>query len=202
MIERDRTEIGGIGAKSIVLSTESRATDRPIECMKAAAIGRQAMAARQLDPADDLLHFATGRRFATILADPPWRFANRTGKMAPEHRRLSRYETLSTDEIAALPVSKIVADTAHLYLWVPMGSECFVARGFGRPESVGICLQDQYCLAQDSKRWGLRWPWRRILLPQRERAGSVWRARQECQDPRAWSSAGELHWHAQARALP
>lgn len=119
MIERDRTEIGGIGAKSIVLSTESRATDRPIECMKAAAIGRQAMAARQLDPADDLLHFATGRRFATILADPPWRFANRTGKMAPEHRRLSRYETLSTDEIAALPVSKIVADTAHLYLWVP-----------------------------------------------------------------------------------
>ena len=41
-------------------------------------------------PADDLLAFAGSKRFATILADPPWRFNNRTGKIAPEHRRLSR----------------------------------------------------------------------------------------------------------------
>jgi N6-adenosine-specific RNA methylase IME4 len=61
----------------------------------------------------------SGRRFATVLADPPWRFENRTGKMAPEHRRLSRYGTMSRDEICALPVSEIVADTAHLYLWTP-----------------------------------------------------------------------------------
>src|SRR6266436_3733343 len=39
--------------------------------------------------------------------------------MAPEHRRLSRYRTLTTDEIAALPVSRVLAETAHLYLWVP-----------------------------------------------------------------------------------
>jgi len=39
----------------------------------------------------DLVSFAAGRRFATILADPPWQFANKTGKVAPEHRRLSRY---------------------------------------------------------------------------------------------------------------
>jgi N6-adenosine-specific RNA methylase IME4 len=74
------------------------------------------------DPTDlsiDLLRFANGRRFATILADPPWRFANRTGKMAPEHRRLSRYTTLTLDEIVALPVQAIAADTAHLYLWIP-----------------------------------------------------------------------------------
>src|SRR5260370_28398996 len=63
---------------------------------------------------------ALGRHeFATVLADPPWRFVNRTGKMAPEHRRLSRYRTLTTDEIAALPVSRVLAETAHLYLWVP-----------------------------------------------------------------------------------
>lgn len=72
-----------------------------------------------LDPAADLLAFAKKRRFATILADPPWRFTNRTGKMAPEHRRLSRYGTLTLDEIAALPVKRIADDTAHLYLWVP-----------------------------------------------------------------------------------
>jgi len=57
--------------------------------------------------------------FATILADPPWRFDNRTGKMAPEYRRLHRYETMTTREICALPVRKHAAANAHLYLWVP-----------------------------------------------------------------------------------
>lgn len=57
--------------------------------------------------------------FGTILADPPWQFRNRTGKMAPEHRRLSRYGTMTLDDIKALPVAKISADKAHLYLWVP-----------------------------------------------------------------------------------
>jgi N6-adenosine-specific RNA methylase IME4 len=71
------------------------------------------------DAAKDLLKAAGGRRFPTVLADPPWRFTNRTGKMAPEHRRLSRYETMTLPEIAALPVGQIAADPAHLYLWVP-----------------------------------------------------------------------------------
>ena len=57
--------------------------------------------------------------FATILADPPWRFANRTGKVAPEHRRLDRYSTMSLEAIKALPVQQIAAKNAHLYLWVP-----------------------------------------------------------------------------------
>lgn len=53
------------------------------------------------------------------MADPPWRFTNRTGKVAPEHRRLSRYETLALEEICALPVADYVQSTAHCYLWVP-----------------------------------------------------------------------------------
>ena len=69
--------------------------------------------------AQSLLRHVGGRRFATVLADPPWRFHNRTGKVAPEHRRLSRYGTLSFDEIGALPVASITAEPAHLYLWVP-----------------------------------------------------------------------------------
>jgi N6-adenosine-specific RNA methylase IME4 len=73
----------------------------------------------QPDPSADLLRFVGHQRFATILADPPWRFTNRTGKMAPEHRRLSRYGTLTLSEIMKLPVATIAADTAHLYLWVP-----------------------------------------------------------------------------------
>ena len=58
-------------------------------------------------------------RFGTILMDPPWRFANRTGKMAPEHKRLRRYQTMSFEEIAALPVGDFALAKSHLYLWCP-----------------------------------------------------------------------------------
>jgi len=61
---------------------------------------------------------ATGQ-FGTILADPPWQFVNKTGKIAPEHRRLSRYDTMSLKEILALPVADLAANPAHLYLWCP-----------------------------------------------------------------------------------
>lgn len=68
--------------------------------------------------ARDLLQVAKAK-FGTVLADPPWQFENRTGKIAPEHRRLSRYGTLDLDAILKLPVGELVADKAHLYLWVP-----------------------------------------------------------------------------------
>lgn len=58
-------------------------------------------------------------KFGTILVDPPWRFQNRTGKMAPEHKRLMRYETMKTEDIMALPVGDFAADQSHLYLWTP-----------------------------------------------------------------------------------
>ena len=66
----------------------------------------------------DLLTKVQGE-FGTILADPPWRFQNRTGKMAPEHQRLLRYPTLEFDEIYQLPVGDLAASKSHLYLWVP-----------------------------------------------------------------------------------
>jgi len=68
--------------------------------------------------AEDLLSNGFGR-FGTILADPPWQFTNRTGKVAPEHKRLSRYSTMSLQEIMELPVSQLAKDKSHLYLWVP-----------------------------------------------------------------------------------
>ncbi|RNF34953.1 MT-A70 family methyltransferase [Paracoccus methylarcula] len=68
---------------------------------------------------DDLLAVAGETRFGTILADPPWQFQNRTGKMAPEHKRLSRYPTMTLDEICDLPVEAVAAARSHLYLWVP-----------------------------------------------------------------------------------
>lgn len=74
---------------------------------------------RAMTASESLMKFAAGRRYATILADPPWRFANSTGKVAPEHRRLRRYLTMTFEEIENLPVAAVAAERAHLYLWVP-----------------------------------------------------------------------------------
>jgi len=87
-----------------------------------------------LSAADDLRSRKLGP-FGTVLADPPWQFANRTGKMAPEHRRLSRYSTLGLEEIMALPVRELALPESHLYLWVPNalireGLEVMEAWGF------------------------------------------------------------------------
>src|SRR5690349_17437072 len=68
--------------------------------------------------AKDLRTSVSGR-FGAILVDPPWQFQNRTGKVAPEHRRLSRYGTLKLHDILNLPIADFAAEVAHLYLWVP-----------------------------------------------------------------------------------
>jgi N6-adenosine-specific RNA methylase IME4 len=77
------------------------------------------VSAQTPSPILDFQRELAGKRFGTVLADPPWRFINRTGKIAPEHRRLNRYETMSVDEICSLPLKEQLATTAHLYLWVP-----------------------------------------------------------------------------------
>jgi len=84
---------------------------------------------------DNLMGFCDGKKYSTIYADPPWRFQNRTGKVAPEHKRLNRYDTMSLDEIKALPIRDIAEEKCHLYLWVPNallpdGLEVMKAWGF------------------------------------------------------------------------
>lgn len=83
----------------------------------------------------DFVNSVESKGYKTILADPPWRFTNRTGKVAPEHKRLNRYDTLSLDEIKEIPVSLAAGDKSHLYLWVPNallqeGLEVMKAWGF------------------------------------------------------------------------
>lgn len=71
------------------------------------------------DAHESLRSLAKKMQFGTIMADPPWRFSNRTGKMAPEHRRLRRYATMTNEEIMDLPVGELALPESHLYLWVP-----------------------------------------------------------------------------------
>ena len=85
--------------------------------------------------AKDFVRDIKNKTYSTILADPPWRFQNRTGKMAPEHKRLNRYPTLLLDEIKEIPVHLVANKNAHLYLWVPNallneGLEVMEAWGF------------------------------------------------------------------------
>ena len=80
---------------------------------------RSSQPAETGSPSADLLGFIGNRKFRTVLVDPPWQFQNRTGKIAPEHKRLARYGTMTLQDIKALPVSKAASDVAHLYLWCP-----------------------------------------------------------------------------------
>ena len=73
--------------------------------------------------------------FGTVLADPPWRFSNRTGKVAPEHRRLARYDTLTWKQIASMPVADVMEAQSHCYLWVP---NALVAEGLRVLEAWGF----------------------------------------------------------------
>lgn len=84
---------------------------------------------------ESLAEFAGGKKYRTIYADPPWQFQNRTGKVAPEHRRLTRYATMRLSDIKALPVAELADAKSHLYLWVPNallpeGLEVMKAWGF------------------------------------------------------------------------
>ncbi|MEO7556807.1 MAG: MT-A70 family methyltransferase [Acidimicrobiales bacterium] len=86
-----------------------------------------------------------------MLADPPWRFQNRTGKVAPEHRRLSRYDTMGAKEIAALPVADLMAARSHCYLWVP---NALLAEGLMVLESWGFTYKSMLVWAKRRKDGG------------------------------------------------
>ena len=87
------------------------------------------------DTIESFQRFTQGKKYKTIYADPPWQFSNRTGKMAPEHKRLNRYSTMKLNDIKKLPVSDVADEKSHLYLWVPNallpeGLEVMKAWGF------------------------------------------------------------------------
>ena len=89
----------------------------------------------------DFRAFTAGKRYRTIYADPPWQFQNRTGKVAPEHKRLSRYSTMTVPEICRLPVAEAADEKSHLYLWVPnallpAGLEVMRAWGFSYKTNI------------------------------------------------------------------
>lgn len=56
--------------------------------------------------------------FATILADPPWRFLTYSGHGTPHRRRAGdHYATMSMAELVSLPVEAAAAKDAILLVW-------------------------------------------------------------------------------------
>ena len=92
---------------------------------------------------DSLLAATAGRKFHTVLADPPWQFDNRTGKVAPEHRRLMRYPTMRLEEIMALPVAELGRRAGPP---LSLDAERHPARGDRRHGGMGLHLQDEPAL--------------------------------------------------------
>jgi len=87
--------------------------------------------------------------YGTIVADPPWRYRKSRQKEDTVHSRKlvsDLYETLSMRELAELPVAKIAAPNAHLYLWVT------VPRLFGERDD-----RDGFGPFQILHAWGFRY---------------------------------------------
>lgn len=68
--------------------------------------------------------------YGTLVADPPWPFEWNGGGAYRENGRGERhlnhkfkkgmpYQTMSIEDIAALPVEGMAAEHAHLFLWIP-----------------------------------------------------------------------------------
>jgi N6-adenosine-specific RNA methylase IME4 len=66
-------------------------------------------------------------KYQTIVADPPWSYGGKfngysSGEITPKMPRCGTrkplpYGTMTVPEIAALPVSDLAVDAAHLYVW-------------------------------------------------------------------------------------
>jgi N6-adenosine-specific RNA methylase IME4 len=75
-----------------------------------------------------------GQRFSTIYADPPWEFKVYSGK-GKQRSAERHYDTMSLDDIKALPIEKLAAEDCALFLWMvwpelPGALEVIKAWGF------------------------------------------------------------------------
>lgn len=148
------------------------------------------------DTISNLRQFAQGRTFRTLYADPPWQFQNRTGKVAPEHKRLNRYATMPVADIKKLPVHELAAIQSHLYLWVPNallpeGLEVMRAWGFeyktniiwekvrhdGQPDGRGVGFY--FRNVTEVLLFGIRGTTNRTLAPARSQVNLIRAAKRE-----------------------
>jgi N6-adenosine-specific RNA methylase IME4 len=129
---QEQREIVARGEREILrVAQEIRA--RKGEVRRAARIERLIEASKGNTP------LCLEQKYPIILADPPWRYEHPTfgsSRDIEEH-----YPTLTLEEISALPVARLAAKSALLFLWVPPPNleEAFhVIRAWGFEYRTGI----------------------------------------------------------------
>jgi N6-adenosine-specific RNA methylase IME4 len=85
------------------------------------------------------------QRYRTIVADPPWPYRDVAGSWR-RGESFAPYESLSLEEIAALPVGALAAPGAHLYLWTTNrflwdAPDIFRAWGFTPATTITWCKE-------------------------------------------------------------
>ncbi len=93
---------------------------------------------------------ASGVRFGTIYADPPWRYGNQGTRAATD----DHYPTLSVAEIAALPVAAVAAPNAHLHLWT---TNAFLPDAFGILVAWGFAYKSVFVWVKPQMGIGNYW---------------------------------------------
>ena len=76
----------------------------------------------------DLRNFTKGKKYNTIYADPPWQFQNRTGKVAPEHKRLTLL-TLRNSLLPSWLMKRLIYIYGYLMLCYQMGLQSWIHGG-------------------------------------------------------------------------
>ncbi len=91
-----------------------------------------------------------GDVFATIYADPPWRYGNQGTRAATD----DHYKTMTVEEICAEPVEQITEDNAHLHLWT---TNAFLPEAFAVMEAWGFAYKSCFVWVKPQMGIGNYW---------------------------------------------
>lgn len=105
----------GASIPQVIRKLEVRETKKKVD-----KIARQnGSAAMELDEM-----ITRGVKLNLVLADPPWNYGHK--EMLTEWAPHNQYPTMSTEQIMAMPIEKLAAKDAVLWLWVP---NCLLEEG-------------------------------------------------------------------------
>ena len=91
-----------------------------------------------------------GRKFSTIVADPPWRHDNQASRASASNH----YPTMSLEEICHEPLAELATKNAHLHLWAtsPLLPEALTVM-----ESWGFTYKSSCCWLKPQIGMGNYW---------------------------------------------
>jgi N6-adenosine-specific RNA methylase IME4 len=102
----------------------------------------------------NVLHLETLKdkdyRFGTIYADPPWKYDNQATRAAASNH----YDTMTVEDIAALPVGDLSAKEAHLHLWT---TNAFLEQSFSIIRAWGFTFKGTFIWKKPEMGLGNYW---------------------------------------------